>query len=221
MIDLHTHILPQMDDGSSSTDESIAMLRMELQQGVSTVCLTPHYLPENEAPTAFLQRREAAYANLLSAISEPVPELILGAEVAWFPTLHQFDALESLCLGDSQYFLLEMPFQPWSPHMLDRLYLLPDSTGLTPLLAHVERYLPFQSKGCIKDLLSMGFPMQVNAESLQHRGRKLLSLLTHGEWYLGSDCHNTAERSVNYAQGAAFLREKLGRQAEQLLHWQL
>ena len=60
MIDLHTHILPKMDDGASSSDLSLEMLRMEAEQGVDTVVLTPHFYREKEDPSSFLQRRASS-----------------------------------------------------------------------------------------------------------------------------------------------------------------
>ena len=58
MIDFHTHILPKMDDGSKSTEESIAMLKMQAEQGIRWVVATPHFYAEPESPQDFLQRRK-------------------------------------------------------------------------------------------------------------------------------------------------------------------
>ena len=57
MIDFHTHILPGLDDGAKTLDESIQLLKMEEEQGVDTIVLTPHYYHEREDLKSFLQRR--------------------------------------------------------------------------------------------------------------------------------------------------------------------
>ena len=58
MIDFHTHILPGLDDGAKTLDESIQLLKMEEEQGVDTIVLTPHYYHEREDLKSFLQRRQ-------------------------------------------------------------------------------------------------------------------------------------------------------------------
>lgn len=57
MIDFHTHILPGLDDGAKTLDESIQLLKMEEEQGVDTIVFTPHYYHEREDLKSFLQRR--------------------------------------------------------------------------------------------------------------------------------------------------------------------
>ena len=68
MIDFHTHILPKMDDGSKSTEESIAMLKMQAEQGIRWVVATPHFYAEHESPQDFLQRRNHSYQSLQKEI---------------------------------------------------------------------------------------------------------------------------------------------------------
>ena len=68
MTDLHTHILPGMDDGSKNTDTSLMMLKSEYEQGVDTVALTPHFYRDMEKPREFLLRRAAARDTLWSAM---------------------------------------------------------------------------------------------------------------------------------------------------------
>ena len=89
MTDLHTHILPGMDDGAPDVETSLAMLREEARQGVDTVVLTPHFYRDRERPEHFLARRARAADRLNSAIQalpgeerRAMPRLILGAEVA-------------------------------------------------------------------------------------------------------------------------------------------
>ena len=94
MTDLHTHILPGMDDGAATVEISLKMLQAEREQGVETVGLTPHFYGERESVEGFLTRRAAAARQLLAAAEQLPPEKqqtlprsILGAEVLWTPKI--------------------------------------------------------------------------------------------------------------------------------------
>lgn len=222
MIDLHTHILPAVDDGASGLDESLALLDMERGQGVDTVFLTPHFYRRRESVEDFLRRRSEAFDALRAALAGDAPALCLGAEVAWFPGLADEPLAERLCLGDSRFFLLELPFERWSARLFDGIYALTCTTGLTPILAHVERYLPAQSRDSLDGLLSLGLPMQINADSLLRFAsrRRCMRLLERGRWLLASDCHSVAERPPRMAEALKFLRAKFGAEAaDELVSW--
>lgn len=83
MIDFHTHILPGIDDGAKSLEESLSLLKMEQEQGVDTIVLTPHYFHERQSLDAFLQQRNTAYEQLRHAAEREKISINfhLGAEV--------------------------------------------------------------------------------------------------------------------------------------------
>lgn len=219
MTDLHTHILPGMDDGSTDVETSLAMLREEARQGVDTVVLTPHFYRDQERPEHFLARRERAADRLAGAILDlpeeerrAMPRLILGAEVAWVPNLAYWEELPRLCMGSSDYLLLELPFSPWSESMVNQLYDLLGRTGITPILAHLERYRGGQRRELMNEVVSLGFPVQFSADALLHplrRGRVLKELREEGN-FLASDCHNLTSRSPNLGKAMEVVRRKLG-----------
>ena len=222
MTDLHTHILPQMDDGAGSVKESLQMLRMEKQQGVDTVVLTPHFYPQHETASDFLNRRQQAVEKLMQALPADSPRLILGAEVAWFPNIMEDPDLEKLCLEGSKYLLLELPYESWGENVLDGVYQFACLSGLTPILAHVDRYLPLQKKRQVETLLAMGIPMQMSAAVMQKpfRRRKAVGLMKQGIWYLGSDCHNTDRRPPCMADAVPYLQRHLGTvRLREILNW--
>ena len=68
VVDFHSHLLPLVDDGSKSIDESIALLRMEAEQGIRRVIATPHFYPQHDSPERFLKRREMAERELREAM---------------------------------------------------------------------------------------------------------------------------------------------------------
>lgn len=223
MTDLHTHILPQMDDGARDLAQSLAMLEMERSQGVDTVVLTPHFYRERETVEDFLRRRQRSLDMLLPALPEGSPRLIVGTEVAWFSSLAEEPELNKLCIGDTQYILLELPYASWSRYLLEQVEQFAMNTGLTPILAHVERYLSLQKREQVEALLSLGLPMQMSANALTRplKGRKMLELLMRGQWYIGTDCHNTDKRKPNMAAAAQVLLKRLpGPVAHEMLSWQ-
>ena len=80
VVDFHSHILPRIDDGSQSVEESLSMLRLAAEQGIREIVLTPHFYPRYETPEQFLQKRELAEAQLREAMAEhtDLPELLVG-----------------------------------------------------------------------------------------------------------------------------------------------
>lgn len=220
MTDLHTHILPEMDDGARSAQESIAMLRMEREQGVDAVVLTPHFYSMREQAKDFLARRNRSVQKLNAELEkiqveeqDRLPELILGAEVAWSSSLIDCQELPQLCIGKTKNFLLELPFTPWSTKLFDQIYNLIGQTGLTPIIAHLERYTWLQESRQIAEIYGLGVPVQISASLLEHplARRKVLKLFEKRRAHiLASDCHNCADRPPNIGQGLQVVRRKLG-----------
>lgn len=215
MTDLHTHILPHMDDGAPDTAVSLKMLRMEVEQGVTGVALTPHFYRNRETPERFLSRRQAAWERLSGAMAEepgPFPELVLGAEVAWMPNMDQWGDLEALCLGGSRCLLLELPFAPWSGNMIDQLYNLLGRGAVTPVLAHLERYLRTQKKEHIRELYRMNIPIQLSAGCLLgavDRWRMLRLLRSGGSFLLATDCHGTERRKPDLGPAVTAVKKRM------------
>ncbi len=215
MIDLHTHILPGMDDGAKTVEEALQMLRTEAEQGVEAVALTPHYYRTKERSETFLNRRRVAMEQLLEATKDQVcPRFILGAEVAMVPSMEDWADLADFCYENTKTLLVELPIQPWTPDVFYRLYNLENRCGILPMLAHVDRYFFYQSKKNIEQLLEMGYPMQVSAQALFHwfSRKKALDLLRKNYGLLISDCHNTDTRRPNMADGLRVIEKKLGKQ---------
>lgn len=203
--DMHTHILPGMDDGSADPAMSVSMLRRAMEQGIGQVFATPHYYPV-ESVSDFLSRRDQAAQRLLKAMEqqkESLPRICLGAEVAYRPGIGYEEDLDKLRLGRSEYLLLELPFAPWGKDVLRDIRNMVCARGITPVLAHLERYLPMQKKQMLYEVLGQGVLVQMNAEALLHwrtRGTARRMLLSDTVHVLGSDCHNLSGRAPNMGQ---------------------
>ena len=153
--DFHSHVLPRVDDGSHSVEESLAMLRMEAEQGVRHVVATPHFYASHDTPERFLKRRSEAWARLqASLVDEPdLPEITLGAEVYYFPGISNSGALSQLTIGQKPFIMIEMPMAPWTQSMYQELAGIYEKTGITPIIAHIDRYIsPFRTHGILNRL---------------------------------------------------------------------
>ena len=230
MTDLHTHILPGMDDGARDVETSLELLRMEREQGVDRVVFTPHFYREKEDVSSFLSRRckalsrlEAAAAQLPARERVALPRWELGAEVAWMPNLAEREELKDLCLGQSNYFLLELPFTPWRDQMISQLYELLGRGQFIPVIAHLDRYWDKQRKEQIEQLLHLGVPIQLSANILLKffSRRKALQMIQQGQIFLlASDCHSLHHRPPNLGPAVKVVARKLGwRQARRLCRW--
>ena len=227
MTDLHTHILPGMDDGARSAEESIALLCTQRDQGVRRVALTPHFYPRQEGVEDFLSRRRRAWEKLQRAMEDlgqerdTLPVLTLGAEVAWHPGSGRWDEMERLRIGTQGPVLIELPFQNWGGTMLRELYDLICRSEAPVILAHLDRYMKTQKKEHIREICSMGIPIQLGADRLEGfwSRREMLALLRRElPFFLASDCHNGSSRPPCMAQAAGHVEKALGREtAEKIL----
>lgn len=210
MIDIHSHVLPGMDDGSRSVEESLAMLRASAAQGISHMAATSHFYPMENSPEQFLARRAAAVERLREAWQPGLPELLLGAEVYFFEGMSSIAELDALRLEGTELLLVEMPFSPWTDRMVSELLAVHERRGMTVLLAHIERYFRFQPKGIWDDLLDRGVLMQCNAGfflSWKTKG-KARRMLAEGRIHLlGSDSHNMSARPPRLGEALSVIGE--------------
>ncbi|MBQ8057816.1 MAG: capsular polysaccharide biosynthesis protein [Ruminococcus sp.] len=217
MIDFHSHILPEIDDGAQSVEESLEMLRMLKSQGVNTVCLTPHYLAMDESPDEFLVRREEAFKKLKSAINESDEEfqtLLLGAEVYYYPGICKMEELKKLTLDGTDLLLLEMPMASFGEFAIREIEELTQSSQVQVVIAHIERCIKFQKKGTLERLLDCGVMFQVNASFFNSRKtkRKALNMFKEGTiHFIGSDCHNIKYRPPKIGEAVDIITDKFSK----------
>ena len=183
MIDLHTHLLPGVDDGSDSTEESVKVLTRMAQHGVTAVLLTPHVSASQlEAdPDEPLRRRQRSYEEL-RAYAPPTPQLHLGFEVMLdqpMPALAMGD--RRISLAGSRYYLVEFPLGVVADFATTVLNQIARS-GAVPLVAHVERY-DACSVPTVSAWREAGAKIQVDATTVTRpgtRGRRARELLEAG-----------------------------------------
>ena len=204
--DIHTHILPGIDDGPKTAEESLDMLLMQQKQGVTDVVLTPHFLLSHESVEDFLAKRDVSFKMLMEKIKESGLnlniKLHLGAEVRYDPNLIYSDIFK-LCIGNTSYLLLELAGS--YPFNFEQTIQWLVSRGVTPVLAHVERYdYLVSNKKLLQELLYSGVVLQCNSSSLKNVGyaRRVKKLIKQGyAQVLASDAHNTVTRPPELVNG--------------------
>jgi protein-tyrosine phosphatase len=207
MIDLHSHILPGMDDGSMLLEESLDMARTALQNNIDAIVATPHTL------NGFFINRWEEVTSLTSIVqkafdTEKIPlELYPGMEVQVCPEL--FDALQegkAATINDNScYILLEFPpffMPPGSEEFIIKLKLL----GITPVIAHPERHLMLQNNLIqLHELVKHGALCQLTALSIiGHLGKFVQKsaeqmIRTGLAHVIATDAHSNDERILALA----------------------
>ena len=216
VIDIHSHILPGIDDGSKNSKQSVAMLRMEAQQGISQVVATPHFYAGRSTPQEFLEKRDKAEARLRREMAKHsgLPQLYVGAEVSFFRGMSDSELLPQLAIRGTRCILIELPPPPWSDAVYRELEAVWQKQGLTPIIAHIDRYVrPLRTYKIPQKLARLPVLVQANASFFLRAATAgmALRMLKKGQIHLlGSDCHNTSTRSPNLGAAAERIRKKLG-----------
>jgi len=200
VVDIHCHILPGLDDGSPDMDTSIVMARLAAAAGISTVIGTPHWI-EDEHETNPDVIRQTARALQDELHGEAIPLTVLpGNEAFICPDLpdrvKKGDVLTLAARGT--HLLLELPYEDLPTYVDDVMFKL-QLMGITPVLAHVERYAYIRSDWHVLDRwVQRGCLAQVNASSLdQTTGDDLAQdLMDHGlVACTATDAHDTTRRA--------------------------
>ena len=212
MIDIHTHILPNMDDGATSVEVSAELLQIEAEQGVREIVLSSHYYGKNTAEE-FIRLRQDALNKIQAVIPDGI-KVRLGAEVLMTGINDPSDeTLCALAIEGTKCVLLEFPFTlRWSPLLFERVSDFIAETGYTPIIAHTERYLEvMKNPSLVTQFVQMGCLIQLNSCAfIEKRTRRLaLALVKHGLVHcLGTDAHDVENRAPDYVEAKKVLEEK-------------
>jgi protein-tyrosine phosphatase len=215
VIDLHSHLLPGVDDGSRSVEQSVAVLRRMAESGITDVCLTPH-LRAAETAHGPPRRHDSAFEALLAEAPE-APRLHRGAEIMLDrPLPLDADRVRRVALGGTRYLLVEFARLVTADVVVMALTRIREA-GFAPIVAHPERYSCCTVEA-VSYWRSLGGRMQVDATTLQSpqtRGQRARQLVAHGlSDILAGDNHGD-DRTI--AGGAEFLLAQDGAAQAELL----
>lgn len=225
MIDIHCHILPQFDDGASSLEESLDMVRLALDSGVTGIVVTPHFRG-NEQSLELMELLRRRFRQLSEATAQAALPLALysGAEVLCLPQTVDMARKGLLpTLADTQYLLTEFYFDESYGYMSQMLEGIAQA-GYTPVVAHPERYEAIQrTPQRLISWFRQGYLIQVNKGSilgaLGHRSELTADwILKAGLAHLiASDAHSASQRTTDMSALRAHLRNRYPREYVQIL----
>ena len=214
-IDIHTHLLPGVDDGSTSMDMTKRMLGLALEQQIETILVTPHYEVGVSNPSAndLLRLKDQVQEEALKL--SPKLRILLGNEIFYSESIvEDLKEKKALTLADSRYVLVEFSTRE-SYATIFRGFTGLIRAGYLPILAHVERYnCLYKQEDLIRELVDSGCYIQMNSNSLigglfDTEVTRCRKLLTHGLVHLiGSDCHDDRVRTPSMAKAVKALRKK-------------
>lgn len=204
MIDFHNHILPNIDDGSKSLEVSLNMLREAEKQGISEVVNTVHF----QHPK--MDGKEISYEGIRKVVKELQENLDkekinvkihIGSEVFFLPNLTKLKNNPLCTMGNGKYMLIEFPIINFPIGYEDELFKL-KLNGVTPIIAHPERYRVIQQNiQILSNFIDRGYVIQIDAGSLiGHFGVQVRecvnNIIEAGLFHLiGSDAHNDKKRN--------------------------
>ena len=204
MTDIHSHIIYDVDDGSSSQKESIELIKKLSEAGFSNIIMTPHYIEGSEYCSYNPEKLEKleVLRNLVKENNIPV-NLYLGNEVFINDNIvNDIKENRIYTLNNSKYLLFELPFHNQILNLADIIYEI-KIQGYIPILAHPERYSYFQDDyDMVDNLREEGLLFQANyASILGYYGKsaeKLLKYMLKNEYvdFLGTDIHHVSKTYV-------------------------
>ncbi|MDD8030494.1 MAG: hypothetical protein PHQ25_00655 [Acidobacteriota bacterium] len=207
MIDLHTHLLPDWDDGPDNWEETEEMVEIAVKDGIDMICLTPHifrfsrYQDSQEILEARFEQFEEKYR-----IDDRV-KFFRGGEVFIRPDLVSQVKEKNLSLNKSEYIFIELPSDQ-VPIGTKQLFYQMMLEGFTPIISHPERneilgrrpdiLYDFINQGCLAQVTAMSLTGEFGLEVQKIAEIFLKNRLVH---LIASDCHDTSRRKPILSQG--------------------
>lgn len=202
MIDLHCHILPGLDDGAKTWDESLNMARLAVSEGITHILATPHHMNRNWIhPKATILPLVDELQDRLDQAQIPLT-VFPGQEVRLHGEMLESIANDEICFIDegNRYVLIEFP-TPEVPAYAERLFYDMQTRQITPIIVHPERnHAILKDPNILYDFVSKGVLTQVTAASYVGKFGKEIEKVSHQliehnlAHFIASDAHNNTNR---------------------------
>lgn len=217
-IDVHTHLLPGIDDGSPDVETSLQMLRKWKEQGVKKIVATPHFDFRDVSVERFLEQRQNAYEKLLSAVrasGEELCDIMLGAEIMYSSNMFGFIDLSALSIGETPFVLVEFATE-LSAEKVSNIVASRSRSDVILILAHAERYKSFGFLRKLKKLRDADVLFQVNFSSFlpssPFRGTAEMMMKNDLIDLFATDAHGINVRNPDFSEVLRGLYREHGRQ---------
>jgi protein-tyrosine phosphatase len=215
MIDIHSHILPGIDDGSKNMEITLEMLRNAEKDGTKEIVATPHYLLEYGEATINEVKLLVKEVNALIDKEGMNIRVYSGQEVYFNESIIKNYMEGNIgTINNSRYMLIEFPMHKFDNNIFDTLYEL-QVRNIIPIIAHPERYKPFREQpSLINNFIDQGYLFQMNAGSITGKFgesiKKTANIFLENNIYnfIGSDAHNIDNRNTGLKNAIEMLNEK-------------
>ena len=219
MIDIHCHILPEVDDGSRSLNESIEMAMIAKEQGITKIVNTSHYHPDFRYKNGEELLKELEDFNNVLKENMIDIEVVIGNEIYYTKDLiKEIDELDFYTLNNSRYILIELPPTNFPKDLCNIVYELKEKNYI-PVFAHVERYREVQENPeLIYEVINAGAIIQVNSHSILGKSGKELqkvcnTLLNRNMIHVvGTDAHSSKRRTPIFLDAYKYVSEKYSKE---------
>lgn len=216
LVDIHTHLLPAIDDGPATAEQTVALARAAQKNGITHLAVTPHFYAwqHNLTERLALRTQQLEVLGALLQDSGCSFEAVLpGFEVTYFPNISTSTEVESLTLGGSRYLLLELNGGPVTPAVIQHIEELADRR-FKVILAHIERFTNCRGFADLVPMLQRREVLgQVNSSSFSrlfwHRRMKEL-LQANAVHLIASDMHSVNKRPPKMAEAYAWVEKNCG-----------
>lgn len=222
-LDIHAHILPDVDDGAKDMETAITLLQMLKEQGVTHVIATPHFYPDSDNAEEFAELVSKAYNDLKNEIAhKDLPRVFLGCELRYFSGMGKSRAIKQFVISGTNYLLLELPYgAPVTKTVLQDIMDISEQQGLVPILAHIERYAKVSGFKKLLKLISDGVvKAHINAGAVVTKeSARISEKLIKGGYvsYMASDTHSPEHRPPQIDRALEVITERLGKSASNRL----
>lgn len=215
MLDIHSHIIPGIDDGSKDMEMTLQMLKNAVNQGTREIVATPHYLLEYGEATINEVKEYVKEINKIVEQENINIRVYSGQEVYFTENILE-DYLKGNIgtINDSRYMLIEFPMDEFDENIIDVLYEL-KIRDIIPIIAHPERYRSLREDiSIINKFIDEGYLFQMNAGSIEgkfgEKVRKNAEILLSNQIYnfIGSDAHNTENRTTGLKKAIEIIKNK-------------
>ena len=219
MIDIHCHILPEVDDGSRSLNESIEMAMIAKEQGITKIVNTSHYHPDFRYKKGEELLKELEDFNNVLKENMIDIEVVIGNEIYYTKDLiKEIDELDFYTLNNSRYILIELPPTNFPKDLCNIVYELKEKNYI-PVFAHVERNREVQENPeLIYEVINAGAIIQVNSHSILGKSGKELqkvcnTLLNRNMVHVvGTDAHSSKRRTPIFLDAYKYVSEKYSKE---------
>lgn len=215
--DIHSHILPGVDDGPKTLEESLELLRLSVEDGMANIVATPHFYAAQHVLSERLMLINSRFEEFVGRAKSEFPNVnfFLGMEVRYFDGISKSDSVELLCFKNTRTILLELGYEPISDKIIFEIKEL-YYNGFNVILAHIERYYKIKGFSKLKALIEEGFATaQMNATAVleQPFARASKKLIKSGYIsYMASDMHSKEHRPPRVKEAFMFVENKFGKE---------